>query len=471
MTWKITTRLTLWYAGVFGITVILIAVARYTIFASGEMREMDRTVREYAEYLEQTPVGAEGVAADQYAVLDSMNAASNLHFRSLWFFVHNGTEVLYDNSVRNIVPRILDSILREVREDEQEVQTVTLNSGDYRIYSAPTPWKTPTSDSLTLCIVMPLKGLDASLARLRTMLIWSIVIFLAVAWFGGAMLARYSLRPIETLRQTADGITATNLAERVPIRRVRDELSLLSETFNNMIARLERAVGLHRQFVSDISHDLRTPLTTIRVELEMWLGNPNAPPGFRDAVLLCLRQIDRLNHLTSDLMIMATVDTDGLSPALQPVQIDELLLEIVSDLHAPLAEKRIDVELSLPDGEGAPDTVRGDPFLIRRAVENVIDNAMQYAPEGSMVRIGLVVEGNEIGVRIEDNGPGMDREEIMRVTNRLYRGAASQGTVGSGLGLAIVREIVTAHNGRVDIRSEPGVGSVFTLFFPLDPPS
>lgn len=461
---KITTRLTLWYLGVFGSAVLLIATARYLLFSWGEQQKLDRQGMEYARYLLASPNIWNKPLPNLATALDSLNATSDLRFRSLWFFLHNGQTVLYDNSVRNSVPPLLDSLLVRMRTQPQELETVEFNSNTYRIWTVAGTGHYRNDFYLT--VVMPREDIDGTLSRLLLFMIAGVVVFLVVAWKGGTILAKRTLSPVEQLRSTAADITATNLSRRVVITESKDELSELAKTFNNMIARLERSVQTQRQFITSTSHDLRTPLATIRAELQIAMNSQAIATELQDALNRCLRQLDRVDRLTGDLLLLAKADADGLQLNQELVRLDEVLLEAVADMQTLAQEKDVVLDISLLDTDEQETTLRCDPHLVRRAILNLLDNALQYSPTNSRIEASLVFTTETIAIRIHDNGPGIAQEEQQQIFDRLYRGSTSQETVGSGLGLAIVKEIILAHSGSVSVESEPFNGTTFTLFFP-----
>ncbi len=464
MTLKITTRLTLWYLGVFGSAVLLIATARYLLFSWGEQQKLDRQGMEYAQYLLASPNLWNKPLPNLASTLDSLNATSDLRFRSLWFFLHDGHTVLYDNSIRNSVPPLLDSLLVRMHTNPQELETIEFNSNTYRTWTV--AGTDHYKEDFYLTVVMPREEIDGSLSRLLLLMIAGVVVFLVVAWKGGSILAKRTLSPVEQLRSTAADITATNLSRRVVIKDSKDELSELAKTFNNMIARLERSVQTQRQFITSTSHDLRTPLATIRAELQIAIKSPATSTELRDTLNRCLRQLDRVDRLTGDLLLLAKADADGLQLNQESVRIDELLLEAVADVQTLTQEKDIALDINLPEAEAQDIMLRCDPHLVRRAILNLLDNALRYSPSNSTIQASLVSTPEAIEISIHDDGPGIAQEEQRQIFDRLYRGSTSQETTGSGLGLAIVKEIVLAHSGSITVESEPFNGTTFTLFFP-----
>lgn len=461
MSRKITTRLTLWYVAFFGSAVILIGVSRHILFAVGERQNLDDEGRTYALLLLADSDVWNAPLPQLISSLDSLNRHSELRYRSLRFFLHDDRRVLYDNAERDVIPPLLDS-LRARMDEPDGFSTIEYAGQNYRTYTAATTGR--DGARLYVTIVIPQEDLDATLTRLRIFLVVGIVLLLAIAGIGGYLLARRSLSMVEQLRRTAAEIGGTNLARRVPVGTSQDELTALARTFNDMIERLERHTLAHRQFVTHTSHDLRTPLTTIRTELQL-AQDEAATPEIRDALGRCLKQIDRMDRLTADLMFLARVDADGLQPNPKTTELDELLLDCAEDIRTAAARKDIALEVQLPDD--LPVECTCDDYLLRRAVGNLLDNAVRYSPPESMILLRLEKSGSEARITVADNGPGMDAEESRRAVERLYRGPASLGTTGSGLGLAIAGEIVAAHRGRLEIDSIPGKGTSISILLPL----
>ena len=269
-------------------------------------------------------------------------------------------------------------------------------------------------------------------------------------WLTGRALA-----PVEVMRRRVDGITAVDLAARVPVGSSGDELARLAETMNSMIFRLQQSVQTQRRFVADASHELRSPLATIRAAHEIAVVHPKATDWVTTGQDV-LAELDRLDRLVSDLLLLARVDESGLS--LKPVEVD--LDELIATEAARL---RLDAALRVVVHSAAVRVV-ADPHQLSRALRNLTDNAARHGR--GLVEIRLTSGTSVVAIEVIDDGPGIDVGERERVFERFVRldESRARGTGGTGLGLAIAREIARAHQGDVVVGdSVAGTRMIITI--------
>jgi two-component system, OmpR family, sensor histidine kinase MprB len=279
----------------------------------------------------------------------------------------------------------------------------------------------------------------------------------ALAALLGWAISRATLRPVARLTETAEHVAETrDLGSRIEVPDRGDELSRLAASFNSMLAELEGAVGAQRRLVADASHELRTPLTSLRTNLEVLAREDGLDQADRSALLAdVVTELGELGSLVADLVELAR-DDDARAPRPEPVELDDLVAGAVERARRHSRDVRFETELS-------PCVVRGDRERLDRAVSNLLDNAAEWTPPGSRVKVALSA-GGELAIR--DHGPGIDPVDLPHVFDRFYRSAASRGRPGSGLGLAIVREVARSHGGFVEAESAPGGGTVLRLRLP-----
>jgi signal transduction histidine kinase len=232
-----------------------------------------------------------------------------------------------------------------------------------------------------------------------------------------------------------------------------------------MLGRLDAAFRQVRQFSADASHELQTPLTILKGEIEVALRAPRNPEEYQRVLTSALEECDRLVHLVDGLLLLARADAGVLRMDRQPVDLDQLVAEVFEHAHI-LAEPQA-VKLCL--GALAPLTIEGDAAHLRRLLLNLIDNGIKYTPPGGSVTLAL---GREVGwavLRVSDTGIGLSPEEQGHIFQRFYRAANTplQHQEGAGLGLCIAQSIAEAHGGHLHVESAPGRGSTFTVLLPL----
>jgi len=289
------------------------------------------------------------------------------------------------------------------------------------------------------------------------------VLFVASLGVGWVVAGRV-LRPIGRITSVARDIQATDLSRRIELPGPDDELKQLSDTFDAMLARLDAAFAAQRQFVADASHELRNPLAIIRTNVDVALADPRADPeDLRHTIAVVKRASDRMARLVDDLLALARRQEPTLEH--EPVDLGAAVAEASDDFVVPAAARNIVLDRAIARGV----TVTGDRDALKRAVANLLENAVRLAPEASRIRLATGSEGDRAWVAVADEGPGIAPEDQPHVFDRFWRAdkARSRADGGTGLGLAIVRQIAESHGGRVRLQSKVGVGSSFVIWLPV----
>jgi heavy metal sensor kinase len=316
-----------------------------------------------------------------------------------------------------------------------------------------------------------LSAMENALERLRLMLLIFSPLALAFLTFGGWFLAGRLLEPVVQITRTARRINAESLGKRIPVEDTQDELGQLAETFNSMLARLEDSFNRTKQFTADASHELRTPLAILKGETEVALRWGKDPEELRQTLVSNLEEIDRMGHIIEDLLLLAKSEAGELRLDIREFSLGDLLQDLYLQGKTLGEPKNIDISLRLQVTEDI--RLKGDQFQLHRLMLNLVNNAIKYTPENGRVEIRLAVEGSEAVLAVADSGIGIAAEHLPHLFERFYRvdEARNRAVGGTGLGLAIVKSIAEAHEGRVEIESTPGKGSVFTVRLPLAGPT
>ncbi|TMR17988.1 HAMP domain-containing histidine kinase [Nonomuraea turkmeniaca] len=318
-----------------------------------------------------------------------------------------------------------------------------------------------------------LETMHSTVNRVRAACLIAGSVLLAVLTLLGGIAIRAGLAPLRRVEETAAAIADGDLSRRVPEPAPPNtEVGRLARSLNKMLAQIEQGVAASaesearmRRFVADVSHELRTPLFGIKGFSELYrMGGTEAGP----ALARIESESGRLARLVEDLLLLAGLDdTDGPALDLTPMDLRTLAADARHDFSA-LDPSRPIAFTGPSGGPAASAPVLGDEARLRQVVSNLVGNAVTHTPPGTPVRIGVGTSGSEAVLVIADEGPGLSAGEAARVFDRFYRADSSRTrtTGGAGLGLAIVRSIVTAHGGRVEVRSSPGEGAAFHIHLP-----
>jgi two-component system, OmpR family, sensor histidine kinase MtrB len=324
----------------------------------------------------------------------------------------------------------------------------------------------------------PLNFQEETLAKLSNFLLIVGAGLLAAVVILAAISIGRVLKPIQRARDVAEEIAAGNLAARIPQATSQDDFGKLAESFNRMtdnlaqkIGELEHVGSLQARFVSDVSHELRTPLATVRMAADyIHAARAGLPPDAQRAAVLLERELERFENLLEDLLEISRFDAGVIN--LEPVEVDlSGLLDEVVDALDPIAHgRKVDVALEVDRSQGQP-LVAADPRRLDRVFSNLVKNAIEHTVEGG-VRIWVGRRARDVVVTVADEGEGIPAEDLPHIFERFYRADVHRARTigGTGLGLAIALENVNLHRGSIDVQSEVGQGSTFTVTLPaIDP--
>jgi signal transduction histidine kinase len=301
------------------------------------------------------------------------------------------------------------------------------------------------------------------LARFRTALGLLALAIVAIALTGGWLATQSALAPVRRLADAVRRIVRTGRTdERVPATPSADAINELTLLFNAMLDRIEGLVTGMRAALDNVSHDLRTPLTRLRGSAEMALAAAPDLDAYREALADCVEEADRVLVMLNTLMDISEAESGAMPLQREHLHLGDIVRRAV-DLYRDVAEaKGVALELA----PGADAIVWGDRVRLEQVAANLIDNAVKYTPSGGEVTVSVGSEPGGAVLRVRDTGAGIAADEVPRIWDRLFRGDASRAERGLGLGLSLVRAVVRAHGGSVDVASEPGRGSTFTVSLP-----
>jgi signal transduction histidine kinase len=279
---------------------------------------------------------------------------------------------------------------------------------------------------------------------------------------GAQWITQKALSPVNRLRQMVKNIQVDTLSQRVPLDGPPDQVKDLAEAFNHALERLEKAFEMQGRFVADASHEMRTPLATMRTNLEVLQLDPKATlSDYKEMSVTLTRTLDRLERLSNDLLLLARGE---LEVHKVPVNIEALLTEVVQNLMPFAKENHVIINMKVQEGA----VVLADERLLGIAFGNLIDNGIRYNRSGGSVEITVFGVDNGLTVQIQDTGEGIPSEELPRIFDRFYRVEKSRTRYrgGAGLGLAICEHIIKLHGGHIKASSTVGEGSNFIIWLP-----
>jgi signal transduction histidine kinase len=304
------------------------------------------------------------------------------------------------------------------------------------------------------------------LDNLTRILVWVFCIFMALVAIGGWVFSGQALAPMSRIMNQVDDILPTHLSQRLEPPNQKDELSRLVITFNKLLDRIQNAFNNQKQFLSNISHELKNPLNVIISQLEIVLDKDRSKEEYRQTMVSVLEDMKELNEVADKLMQLAKINSDGLAVSFQRVRIDEMIWQTKASLLKSHPEYKINFEVvNLPEDEEKL-FVTGNEQLLKTALLNLMDNGCKFSPGKNVkVRLSFVREG-AMAIEIQDQGPGITPEELQRVFLPFYRSPKTASVKGSGIGLSLVDSIMKLHHINLSVATYQGTGTTFKLEFP-----
>jgi len=467
-------RFTLWYLVVLGILLGSLSVGLYFYLSRNLRQNLDDSLRLRAEQLSHIRDILMTVREGRFE--EQIGEVISLYFLS-------------DGDLLRLSPEELDlpvssETIEQAINGQSSFATIETTEGrELRVYirpispdippfppgspERPAPSSVPpviTSQSAALVVGRSTEPIKEALGSLIRTLGIAMPLTLVFAAGGGFFLARRALKPVDQIAQQAQTIEETDLSQRIEIK-AKDELGRLASTLNEMIDRLEKAFKRQQQFTSDASHELRTPLAIIEAESTLMLQKDRTNSEYRQSLETISQEAHRIAHLVDQLLTLARADAGKEKLPLKEVNLNELISELSSDIEILCRDKGLEFQLNQAEDL----MVNGDDAKLRQLFLNLLDNAIRYTPSGGSISVSVYREGQMAVVSISDTGIGISQEDLPHIFARFYRvdKVRSPSEGGSGLGLAICKQIAEGHRGRIEVQSEFGRGSTFSVFLPL----
>ncbi len=467
MTFSIRTKLTFWYVLLLTVSMLVFAGGFYYTLSRVYMDRIDSQIHKLAGMTAHAIVRPPGklMVPNNFDVF--LERFFGLRTRDYYIQIldHKGEIVAKSATLEGFNLRVSNSALKRVLRGNVDYETVkSVGIQPVRVVSAPVIVK----DKGLVAIVQVGDSLEVVVEIFHYMIYIfgvGILVSVVIASIIGFFLARKALAPVDEINRMAMRITAENLDERINIDGPEDEMGRLATTLNDMIAGLERSFKQIRQFTSDASHELKTPLTVMKGEIEVALRGEPTKEESSEVLLSTLEEIDRMSSIVHKLLTLARADDERGETALTPVRLDIILADSFRLLKKVAVKKGVSIEMT----ESAALTVFADELRLSQVIANLIDNAIKYTPVGGSIKV-LLVGGCDLAIlKVIDTGMGIAADDLPHLFDRFYRvdKARTREMGGVGLGLSICKEIVEGFGATIDVDSELGKGTIFTVRFPL----
>jgi len=469
-TWGFRTRLTLWHAAATTVVLVVVAVAADFFLTRSILARLDSALSAIAE----TEAGSslDGSAGIHLHDADMLSDTDPRRIDRLDKFVQildrRGTVLLRSRTLGSSSLPVSQAVFAGLGRGETVVETSQLPDGEpVRILTLPV--RHGGQEQFAIQVAAPLRPAYAEMRTARLLIWWRSLLVLAVVIATGAWLARRALRPVADIASKAQEIGQDIGGRRLPHPGTDDEIGQLVSTLNEMLERLEQTMDAHRRFTADAAHELRSPLSRLRSELEIALRQTRTAEEYQAVIRSGLDEAERMTDLTVALLTLARLD-GGESPRVRSADAG-----VTTDAFAAAAARledearRLGVNVVL---ESSPRLEVAVPSgLLLLLVDNLLQNAIKFSPAGGTVRAAGVACDGEAILSISDQGPGVPPEHAARIFDRFYRvdPARSAAVPGVGLGLSICRAIVDRYRGSLDVAPSPGGGSTFSVRLPLAP--
>jgi len=449
----------MWYLLVLAVLLIALSAGVYFYLSRSLYRSLDDSLELRSTQLSSIPAILESIRQGEFQ--EELGEFVILYFYS--------GDQLMEMSPQGISIPLSDEFISQAIAGASLFTTIQTEDGEgLRLLAVPINISIlgppPGIQPAALIIARSTKQIDQALAGLLRTLIIAVPLALALAAAGGIFLARRALKPVDKIAQTAQEIEESDLSRRINVN-TKDELGRLAATLNEMIGRLEKAFQRQKQFTSDASHELRTPLAVIEAESTLALQKERPSSDYRQSLEIISQESRQMSSLIDQLLTLARADAGKEQWNFTEVDLGKLIGNLSTDVEVLCQEKGLSFQL----GQSQDLVVKGDEARLRELFMNLLDNAIKYTPALGTVSVSFRREGQMAVVAIMDTGIGIPAEDIPFIFERFYRvdKSRSRAEGGSGLGLAICRHIAEVHGGKIEVESQVGMGSTFSVWLSL----
>jgi heavy metal sensor kinase len=456
-------RLTIWYSVILALVLVVFACGVYMYFKNSLQASIDAKIRSIGDVLStsMTETHNPNVFMNFERYLENV-LGRKPKGKFIQIMDRSGRIGAKMSDIETELPPASFATLEKALAGEVVYETVERSKPRLRIVTIPIVEQKKTMSVVQ--VATSLEDFDETMYRLLIILVIGIPTALSATVVVGYFMAKKALRPVDRIRRTAVKISSTNLDERIDVGPRRDELTRLSRTFNEMIGRLQNAFQRVNQFSSDVSHELKTPLTILKGETEVALRKERDPEHYRGLLTSHLEEIDRMTKIVDDLLLLSKADAKEIVLNVDDIDLKDLIIDVCMDMKFFADKKGVGLVMDELDDV----KLKGDELKLRRMLLNVIENGIKYTPEGGDVAIRSFLNNGSVQIDVEDTGVGIPPEEVQYVFDRFYRADKSRKReTGSGLGLSISKWIAEAHSGTIEVAGRRPSGSLFSIKLPV----
>lgn len=459
----IRTRLALSSVGLFGVALVVFSYILYESFLLDAQKEFDGSLNNFTlDIIRSIEYDSRGEAFIGPSLLDQNG--------KLFPFVAGRTMILFRTRDGVILARSRNSLGLEIPFLGQDLDRLAGSPGLFQSFQADglsfrlftTRVTSSPRGQLIIQVAAPMDKIERDRRMLLRFFYLTVPTLLLLGAIVAYWLAGRSLLPLYAIINKAEVIKASDLNARVPVPGIKDEIQLLALSINDLLARLEKAFVSQEQFVADASHQLKTPLAILKGELSLLNRRQDIDPDIRESLVSLQEEVSHLSRMVENLLLLARVEAGVETFEFHPVRLEEVVINELSRHESWAARNHIRLKAHL-DESTESFVVKGHEDLLSVLVQNLIENAIKYSPEGGLVEIRLTRGEMMTRLEIEDQGDGVPDHERPLIFNRMYRSSRTDAKIqGSGLGLALVKQISDLHRAKLSVEnSRRGNGAAF----------
>ena len=476
-------RITLWYAGALAVTLTLFSLLVYNSLAKSLDENIDQLLTYRAEgvadaleaYLETERIevgrasasAAKGGAFHRIAPeLVNLHAEDPRQTAVDVRILDSAGATLEASGSPETAPELPERTVKEVLRGSAVYDTVRMEgpqgeASHFRSYA--TPASGPRGAVYIVQAYRNTYHTRFALRNLRYMMAALVPLIVLLTGALGMFFARVALRPVADMARTMRQITAENLSLRLKPPKTRDEVRELADLFNAMLGRLEDSFLSERRFIQDVSHELKTPLTILKGELEVALKKARTAGEYAAILQSNLEETEKMSRLVGALLTLARFDNRDVKLERAPADLGGLMRKAAASLEGVAAKAGVTIAVDEADAVPRPEADAGQ---LSRLFLNLLENAVKFSPAGGRIKAEIYKEGSSPAARVSDGGPGIPAADLPHIFKRFYRADSSRSSAGFGLGLAIAKSIADAHGAELRAGNRAAGGAVFTLVFP-----